>query len=74
VRVIVRVRGDGVRGIRPPAVLEENMPVWDFIGVHTEVAIVQSFMISVERQANVSIDDKIRYMSELQETQPNGSW
>ena len=56
--VIVRVRGDGVRGILPPAVLEENMPAWDLMGVHTAVAIVCSRLISVERQFNVSIDDK----------------
>jgi hypothetical protein len=50
--------------------------VWDFIGVDTAVAIVQyRGMISVERQANVSIDDKSSVISnELQETQPNGSW
>jgi hypothetical protein len=56
--VIVRDRGDGVRGILPPAVLEENMPAWDLMGVHTAVAIVCSQLISVERQFNVSIDDK----------------
>jgi hypothetical protein len=40
--VVVRTRGEGVRGIRPPAVREENMPVWDLIGVDTAaVAIVQ---------------------------------
>ena len=54
---IVRARGEGVRGILPPAVLE-NMPACDLMGVHTVVAIVYSRMISVERQLNVSIDDK----------------
>ena len=39
--VTVRDRGDGVRGILPPAVLVENMPVWDLTGVHTAVAIVK---------------------------------
>jgi hypothetical protein len=57
-RVIVRARGEGVRGILPPAVLEENMPACDLMGVHTTVAIVCSRVISVERQLNVSIDDK----------------
>jgi hypothetical protein len=41
-KVIVRARGDGVRGILPPAVLDENMPACDLMGVHTAVAIVQS--------------------------------
>jgi len=36
----VRVRGDGVKGIRPPAVREEKSPMWDLIGVDTDVAIV----------------------------------
>jgi hypothetical protein len=38
---VVRARGDGVKGIRPPAVRVENMPVWDFIGVDTAVAMLQ---------------------------------
>ena len=37
----VRVRGDGVKGIRPPAVRVEKSPMWDFIGVDTAVAILQ---------------------------------
>lgn len=37
--VVVCARGDGVNGIRPPAVRVENMPVWDLIGVDTAVAI-----------------------------------
>ncbi len=73
--LIVRSRGEGVRGILPPAVLVENMPAWDLMGVHTDVAIVYSRVISVDGQLNVSIDDKdLRYSNELQETQPNGSW
>jgi hypothetical protein len=39
--VVVCARGDGVNGIRPPAVRVENMPVWDLIGVDTAVAILQ---------------------------------
>jgi hypothetical protein len=72
----VRVRGDGVNGIRPPAVRVEKSPAWDFMGVDTAVAIVAiSGMISVERQINVSIDDKrFGISNELQESQPNGSW
>jgi len=62
--VVVRVRGEGVNGIRPPAVRVENMPMWDLMGVDTAVAILQyRVMISVERQINVSIDDKeVRYI------------
>ena len=73
---MVRVRGEGVNGIRPPAVRVENMPVWDLMGVDTAVAILQyRVVISVERQINVSIDDKrVGVSNELQETQPNGSW
>jgi hypothetical protein len=72
----VRVRGEGVNGIRPPAVRVEKSPAWDFMGVDTAVAIVAiSGMISVERQINVSIDDKrFGISNELQESQPNGSW
>lgn len=57
--VVVRVRGEGVKGIRPPAVRVEKSPVWDLIGVDTAVAILhyRGGMISVERQVNVSIDD-----------------
>ena len=58
-RVVVCARGDGVNGIRPPAVRLENMPIWDLMGVDTAVAILQyRVMISVEGQLNVSIDDK----------------
>lgn len=40
-RLVVLVRGDGVRGIRPPAVLLEKRPWWLLRGVETEaVAIV----------------------------------
>jgi hypothetical protein len=74
-RVIVRARGEGVRGILPPAVLDENMPACDLTGVHTAVAIVCSRVISIERQINVSIDDKsFDNRTSSQETQPNGSW
>lgn len=39
--VVERGRGDGVRGMRPPAVREEKSPVWDLRGVDTEgVAIL----------------------------------
>ena len=72
-RVWVRVRGDGVKGIRPPAVRVEKSPVWDLMGVDTAVAILRyQSMISVER----SMDDRSRFgiTNELQETQPNGSW
>ena len=69
-------RGEGVNGIRPPAVRVEKSPAWDLRGVDTAVAIVAiSGMISVERQINVSIDDKrFGISNELQESQPNGSW
>ncbi len=41
-RLAVRVRGDGVSGIRPPAVRVEKMPWWLLRGVDTEaVAILQ---------------------------------
>jgi len=63
-KVVVRVRGEGVKGIRPPAVRVEKIPAWDLIGVDTAVAILQyQGMISVERQINVSIDDReVRYI------------
>jgi hypothetical protein len=61
--LVVCARGDGVNGIRPPAVRVENMPIWDLMGVDTAVAMVQYWvMISVERQLNVSIDDEVRYI------------
>ena len=34
-------RGEGVKGMRPPAVRVEKSPLWDFMGVDTAVAIVQ---------------------------------
>lgn len=41
-RLVVLVRGDGVSGIRPPAVRVEKIPWWLFNGVDTEaVAIVK---------------------------------
>ena len=33
----VRLLGDGVRGMRPPATLVEKMPLWLFNGVKAEV-------------------------------------
>lgn len=39
-RLIVRVRGDGVRGMRPPAVRVEKMPWWLFRGVETEAVAI----------------------------------
>ena len=62
--IVVRARGDGVKGIRPPAVRVEKSPAWDLIGVDTAVAISQyRVVISVERQVNVSIDGKeVRYI------------
>lgn len=41
-RLAVRVRGEGVSGMRPPAVLVEKMPWWLFKGVDIEaVAIIR---------------------------------
>ena len=41
-RLVVLVRGDGVSGIRPPAVRVEKIPWWLFSGVDTKaVAIVK---------------------------------
>lgn len=37
--VVVRLRGEGVRGIRPPATRVLNSPVWDLMG-DTKVAIL----------------------------------
>ncbi len=34
-----RWRGEGVRGIRPPAVREEKSPAWDLRGVDTVAAV-----------------------------------
>lgn len=49
VKLVVLVRGDGVRGMRPPAVLLEKRPRWLFDGVETEaVAIVMRN--SIEKQ------------------------
>lgn len=52
--VVVLVRGEGVRGIRPPAVRVENMPMWDLRGVDTAVAILQYFDLG--RKTNKCID------------------
>ena len=35
-RLVVRVRGDGVRGMRPPATRVEKMPWWLLAGVDTD--------------------------------------
>jgi hypothetical protein len=36
-------RGEGVSGMRPPAVRVEKSPLWDFFGVDTEIlAIVKA--------------------------------
>jgi hypothetical protein len=34
-------RGEGVKGIRPPAVRVEKSPAWDLMGVDTAVAMLQ---------------------------------
>ena len=39
--VVVRLRGDGVNGMHPPAVRVEKSPAWDLMGVDTAVAILQ---------------------------------
>lgn len=45
-KLVVLVRGEGVRGMRPPAVRVENMPAWLLRGVDTEgVAIVFGVVI-----------------------------
>jgi len=51
-RVAVRVRGDGVKGIRPPAVRVEKSPVWDLIGVDTAVAMLQYRGLDLGRKTN----------------------
>ena len=38
--VVVRARGEGVKGMRPPAVRVEKSPMWDLIGVDIAVAIL----------------------------------
>ena len=48
-KLVVRVRGEGVKGIRPPAVRAEKMPWWLFKGVDTDaVAIVQCHKYMIE--------------------------
>ena len=54
--VAVRVRGEGVKGIRPPAVREEKSPMWDFMGVDTAVAILQYRGYDLGRKTNKCID------------------
>ncbi len=44
-RLVVRVRGDGVRGIRPPAVRVEKMPWWLFRGVDTEAVAIMRYLM-----------------------------
>ena len=39
-KLAVLARGDGVRGIRPPAVLVEKMPWWLFKGVETDAVAI----------------------------------
>lgn len=55
--VVARDRGDGVRGMRPPAVREEKSPVWDLRGVDTEGvailtedAVATAAMVCVQKQ------------------------
>ena len=54
-RVCVRVRGEGVKGMRPPAVRVEKSPVWDLMGVDTAVAILQ-YCNDLGRKTNKCID------------------
>ena len=54
--VAVRTRGEGVRGIRPPAVREEKSPMWDLMGVDTAVAILQYRGNDLGRKTNKCID------------------
>ena len=52
----VRVRGEGVKGIRPPAVRVENRPMWDLMGVDTAVAILQYRGNDLGRKTSKCID------------------
>jgi hypothetical protein len=45
VKLAVRALGEGVNGMRPPAVLEEKRPWWLFIGVETEGVAMAVFVI-----------------------------
>ena len=45
-RLVVLVRGDGVRGIRPPATWVENMPRCDLSGVDTDADAIVSMLRS----------------------------
>jgi hypothetical protein len=54
--LVVRLRGDGVKGIRPPAVRVEKSPVWDLMGVDTAVAILQYRVYDLGRKTNKCID------------------
>ena len=48
-RLVVLVRGDGVSGIRPPAVRVEKMPWWLFKGVDIEAVAMFGIIEAVER-------------------------
>lgn len=54
--VTVRARGEGVKGIRPPAVREEKSPMWDLMGVDTAVAILQYRGYDLGRKTSKCID------------------
>jgi hypothetical protein len=50
VLVVVRCRGEGVRGIRPPAIRVEKRPLWDLRGVDTAAdAIVSDYLMNNSR-------------------------
>lgn len=44
-RLAVLVRGEGVSGIRPPAVRVEKMPWWLFRGVDTDAVAIVRYQI-----------------------------
>lgn len=51
---VERWQGEGVKGIRPPAVREEKSPLWDLRGVETDaVAMIDDYCAAV----SVSIDN-----------------
>jgi hypothetical protein len=76
--VVEFCRGDGVRGIRPPAVRDENSPVWDFRGVDTDtVAIPNCYkqtVIDLCICTNGRVEVNSDKSNEHQEVQANGSW
>ena len=62
-RLVVLVRGDGVRGMRPPAIRVEKMPRWLLIGVDTvAVAIVSNDQIYLKKLRK-SKNEKIKKKS-----------